>query len=163
MAGRLLGKIAIITGAGSGMGRAMAEMFAEVGAKVICADISGQQDDVARSIGGAALAVHTDVTSSLDVQHMIATAEDRFGRLDILCNNAGDGGPTDLPLHEQDEELFDKLIAVNLKGVDHGMRYGIISMLKTGGGAIVNIASASGLVGWKSLGCYVATKAARYN
>lgn len=159
MAGRLVDKIAIITGAGSGMGRSMAELFVEEGAKVVCADISGRQDEVARSIGSAALAVHTDVTRSTDVQRMIATAEEHFGRLDILCNNAGFSGPIDLPFHEQDEALFDALIDVNLKGVYYGMRYGIISMLKTGGGAIVNITSASGLVGWKSLACYSATKA----
>jgi NAD(P)-dependent dehydrogenase (short-subunit alcohol dehydrogenase family) len=141
------------------MGRAIAEMFAAEGAKVICSDISGAQDEVAASLGGAGIALHADVAKAADVERMIATAEDRFGRIDIVCNNAGYGGPFDLPFHEQDEELFDKLIDVNLKGIYHGMRYGIRSMLRTGGGAIVNITSASGLVGWKHLGCYAASKA----
>ena len=159
MAGRLADKIAIVTGAGSGMGRAIAEHFAAEGARVLCADISGAQDEVARAIGEAAVGVSVDVTSANSVQGMIAAAETRFGRLDILCNNAGYGGPTDLPLHEQDEALFDRLIDVNLKGVYYGMRFGIAAMLKAGGGAIVNVTSASGLVGWKGLGCYSATKA----
>jgi NAD(P)-dependent dehydrogenase (short-subunit alcohol dehydrogenase family) len=141
------------------MGRAIAEMFVAEGASVVCGDISGGERDVAAALGDAAIAVHADVTSARDVERLIATAEDRFGRLDIVCNNAGYGGPIDLPFHEQDEELFDRLIGVNLKGVYYGMRYGIASMLKTGGGSIVNIASASGLVGWKYLGCYAATKA----
>lgn len=160
MADRLAGKIAIITGAGSGMGRAMAEMFASEGARVVCADISGRQETVAASIGDAAIALQVDVTNSGDVQRMVSAAEDRFGRLDILVNNAGYGGPIDLPFHEQDEDLFDRLIDVNLRGVYYGMRYGILSMLKAGGGAVVNISSASGLVGWKALSCYSASKAA---
>ncbi len=158
MAGRIAGKIAAVTGAGSGMGRAIAELFVAEGATVICADISGNQDAVAASLGDAAIPLRADVTSSSDVQRMIATAEDRFGRLDILCNNAGYGGPTDLPFHEQDEELFNRLIDVNLKGVYYGMRHAIGLMLKTGGGSIVNIASAAGLVGWKDIACYSATK-----
>jgi NAD(P)-dependent dehydrogenase (short-subunit alcohol dehydrogenase family) len=127
---------------------------------VICADISGQQDSVAAEIGDAALPLIVDVTSSADVGRMIAAAEDRFGRLDILCNNAGYGGPYDLPFHEQDEALFDRLIDVNLRGVYYGMRHAVPAMLRTGGGAIINTASATGLVGWKGLSCYSATKAA---
>lgn len=154
---RLEGKIAVITGAGSGMGKAMAGLFAGEGAKVICADRSGQQDAVAAAIGDAAVPVHADVAITADVQRMIATAEERFGRLDILVNNAGFGGPM-MPLHEQSEENFDNVHAVNLKGVFLGMKYGVISMLRTGGGAIVNIASAVGLVGWKGHGAYGAAK-----
>lgn len=159
MTARLAGKHAIVTGAGSGMGRAIAEMFANEGALVICADISGRQVEVADAIGPSALAMHADVTVDQEVRRLVAEAEERFGRLDIVCNNAGWSGPTDLPLHEQDEDLFDKLLAVNLKGVYHGMRHGIASMLRTGGGAIVNVTSASGVVGWKGLSCYSASKA----
>jgi NAD(P)-dependent dehydrogenase (short-subunit alcohol dehydrogenase family) len=155
---RLENKAVVITGAGSGMGRAMATLFAAQGARVICADISGKQDAVAAAIGAAAVPVHADVSKEDDVKKMIAAAEENFGRLDILVNNAGFGGPM-APLHEQDAELWDRVHAVNIRGVFFGMKYGIASMLKTGGGAIVNISSASGLVGWKHHAVYGAAKA----
>jgi NAD(P)-dependent dehydrogenase (short-subunit alcohol dehydrogenase family) len=155
---RLEKKVAVITGAGSGMGHAMAKLFAAEGAKVICADISGKQNEVAESIGDAAAAIQTDVANENDVQRMIAAAEERFGRLDILVNNAGFGGPM-APLHEQGVDVWDRVHSVNIRGVFFGMKYGIASMLKTGGGAIVNISSASGLVGWKGHGVYGAAKA----
>jgi NAD(P)-dependent dehydrogenase (short-subunit alcohol dehydrogenase family) len=155
---RLADKVAVITGAGSGMGKAMAEMFATEGAKVVCADISGKQDDVAAAVGSAAVAVYADVADEVDVQNMIAAAEQRFGRLDILVNNAGFGGGM-APLHEQTAESWDRVHSVNLRGVFFGMKYGVISMMKSGGGAIVNISSASGVVGWKHHGIYGAAKA----
>jgi NAD(P)-dependent dehydrogenase (short-subunit alcohol dehydrogenase family) len=155
----LEGKIAVVTGAGSGIGRATAELFAEHGATVVCADISGNQDVVAQSIGGGAIGVRTDVTRAQDMAALIAETEARFGRLNILCNNAGTTGPIDAPLHEQGEDVFDLLINVNLRGVYLGMYYGIPAMLRAGGGSIVNTASASGIVGWKGLSCYSASKA----
>jgi len=155
---RLRNKVAVITGAGSGMGKAMAKLFAAEGAKVICADISGKQDAVAADIGDAAFPVYANVASEDDVRKMIAAAEDKFGRLDILVNNAGFGG-TMGPLHEQTTERWDQVHAVNLKGVFFGMKYGITSMLKSGGGAVVNISSASGFVGWKHHSIYGAQKA----
>jgi NAD(P)-dependent dehydrogenase (short-subunit alcohol dehydrogenase family) len=155
---RLRSKGAVITGAGSGMGKAMAQLFAAEGAKVVCADISGNQDVVAAEIGDAALAVHANVANEDDVRKMIAAAEEKFGRVDILVNNAGFGGQMG-PLHEQTTERWDQVHAVNLKGVFFGMKYGVISMLKTGGGAIVNISSASGFVGWKHHSIYGAQKA----
>ena len=168
MAGRLEGKIAVITGAGSGMGKAMAEIFSAQGARVVLADISGRQNDVAAALnaaasgGGAnaavAVPVHCDVSSESDVQNMIATAEREFGRLDVLCNNAGFGGPM-APLHEQSIETWEKVHATNIKGAFLGMKYGIISMLKSGGGAIVNTTSASGVIGWKHHSVYGAAKA----
>jgi NAD(P)-dependent dehydrogenase (short-subunit alcohol dehydrogenase family) len=154
---RLEKKIAVITGAGSGMGKAMAQLFAAEGAKVVCADISGKQDAVAAGIGEAAVPVHADVANESDVRNMISTAEERFGRLDILVNNAGFGGPM-APLHEQSTETWDRVHSVNLRGVFFGIKYGITSMLKSGGGAIVNISSASGFVGWKNHGVYGAAK-----
>ncbi|MCX4831274.1 glucose 1-dehydrogenase [Streptomyces sp. NBC_01016] len=154
----LAGKVAVVTGAGSGIGRATALLFAEHGAKVVCADRSGEQDAVAKEIGGgAALAVHADVSVSVDVQHMIGAAEEHFGRLDVLFNNAGFGGPRK-PLAEQDEATFDDVIAVNLKGVFLGMKYGIAAMLRTGGGSVVNTASSAALVGWKKHSVYAAAK-----
>ena len=167
MAGRLTGKIAIITGAGSGMGKAMAELFAAEGARLVLADISGKQDEVAGAINAAgatrapgvgAVGVHCDVSSESDIRNMVATAEKEFGRLDILCNNAGFGGPM-APLHEQTAELWDRVHATNIKGVFLGMKYGITSMLRSGGGAIVNISSASAVVGWKHHSIYGAAKA----
>jgi NAD(P)-dependent dehydrogenase (short-subunit alcohol dehydrogenase family) len=155
---RLKDKVIVITGAGSGMGKSMAQLFAAEGAKVVCADLSGKQDEVAAALGKAAIAVHADVSKSKDVQNMIAAAEKTFGRLDVLCNNAGFGGGL-APLHEQSEELYDNVHAVNLKGVFLGMKYGIMSMLKTGGGAIVNTASAAGLMGWMGHSVYGAAKA----
>jgi NAD(P)-dependent dehydrogenase (short-subunit alcohol dehydrogenase family) len=155
---RLKNKVAVITGAGSGMGKAMAEMFAAEGAKVICADVSGKQEEIAASIGDAARAVHADVARETDVQDMITIAEKIFGRIDILCNNAGFGGGM-APIHEQTSENWDRIHSVNLKGVFFGIKYGVISMLKTGGGAIVNTTSASGVVGWKHHGIYGAAKA----
>ena len=112
---------------------------------------------VAESIGDAALAVHVDVAVSADVARMIETTESTFGRLDVLFNNAGFGGPrhrlADLP-----EETFDLVLAVNLKGVFHGMKYGIPAMLRSGGGSVINTASAAGLVGWVHLAAYCAAK-----
>lgn len=167
MAGRLEGKIAVITGAGSGMGKAMAELFSAEGANLVLADISGKQEEVAAKINAGApqgsnsvraVPVHCDVSNEADVQNMIATAEKEFGRLDILCNNAGFGGPM-AALHEQTSEIWDKVHGTNIKGAWLGMKYGIISMLKTGGGSIVNTTSASGVVGWKHHSVYGAAKA----
>ena len=155
---RLENKVAVITGAGSGVGKAIAQMFAAEGAKVVCADISGQQDAVAAEIGAAAVAVHTDVAREDDVRTMIATAEQRFGRLDILVNNAGFGGGLS-PLHEQTTEKWDLVHSVNIRGVFFGMKHGVISMLRSGGGAIVNITSSSGVVGRKHHSVYGAAKA----
>lgn len=155
---RLQDKVAVITGAGSGMGKAMAEMFVAEGARVVCADRSGKQEEVAAALKDRAVAVHADVAVTADIQRMIATAEQAFGKLDVLCNNAGFGGPI-MPLAEQTEENWDAIHAVNLRGVFLGMKYGIVSMLKTGGGAIVNTASAVALAGWKGHGIYSAAKA----
>jgi NAD(P)-dependent dehydrogenase (short-subunit alcohol dehydrogenase family) len=154
---RLKNKIAVITGAGSGMGKATARLFAAEGANVICADISGKQDAVA-AIGDAAVPIHADVANEEDVRKMIATAENKYGRLDILVNNAGFGGPM-AQFHEQTAERWDQVHSVNLRGVFFGMKYGITSMLKTGGGAIVHISSAAGFVGWKHHSIYGAAKA----
>lgn len=167
MAKRLENKIAVITGAGSGMGKAMAEIFAAEGAQLVLADISGKQNEVAAALNAAAgsganalraVPVHCDVSIEEEVKAMIATAEKEFGRLDVLCNNAGFGGPM-APLHEQSLETWDRVHATNIKGAFLGMKYGIGAMLKTGGGSIVNTTSASGVVGWKHHSVYGAAKA----
>ena len=140
------------------MGRASAVLFAKEGAKVVCADRSGNEEETVRIIGASAIAVHVDVSVESDVQEMIRTAERQFGKLDVLFNNAGFGGPV-LPLHEQTLENWEVVLGTNLKGVFLGMKYGIQVMLRTGGGSIVNTASAAGLVGWKGHSMYGAAMA----
>ena len=158
MACRLQDKIAVITGAGSGMGKAMAELFVAEGANVVLADISGKQDAVAAALGANAVAVHCDVSDEDQVQAMIARAEDTWGRLDVLCNNAGFGGGM-APLHKQSLELWNRVHDTNIKGSFLGMKYGIAAMLRSGGGAIVNTGSASAVIGWKHHSVYAAAKA----
>jgi NAD(P)-dependent dehydrogenase (short-subunit alcohol dehydrogenase family) len=155
--GRLDEKIAIVTGAGSGIGKAAAVLFAAEGAKVVCADLSDRAQATASEIGNDAVAVNADVSIADDVDRMIATAEQRWGRLDVLFNNAGMGGPI-MPITEQTEDNFDRVVAVNLKGVFLGMKYGIAAMLRSNGGSVINTASAAGLVGWKGHSVYSGAK-----
>jgi NAD(P)-dependent dehydrogenase (short-subunit alcohol dehydrogenase family) len=156
--GRLANKVAVITGAGSGMGKAMAEIFVREGARVVCADVSGKQDEVAEALGKAAIAVRADVSVSAEVEAMIAAAEREFGRLDVLVNNAGFGGGMK-PLTEFSEEHFQHVLATNLTGVFLGMKHGIPALIRSGGGAVVNTASTSGLGGHMGHGVYGAAKA----
>ena len=156
---RLENKIAIITGAGSGMGKAMAQMLRRAKAPRSSAPTSAAirtrspPPSATRAVG-----VHANVAEEDDVRNMIATAEQKFGRLDILVNNAGFGGGM-APLHEQTTENWDRVHSVNIRGVFFGMKYGIISMLRTGGGNIVNITSARASSGWKHHSIYGAAKA----
>ncbi|MQY27621.1 SDR family NAD(P)-dependent oxidoreductase [Nocardia aurantia] len=229
--GRLAGRVAVITGAGSGIGRATALLFAREGARVVCADISGREEKTAAEIraaadihspgetgahgsaaaappgnsadaqgtatdprsttatatgthgaiatsadgvtateahsivgghgvalpGPAAVAVRVDVANSAEVRAMIELAVNTYGRLDVLFNNAGMSGQRG-PLAELDEDAFDTVVAVNLKGAFLGMKFGIPAMLASGGGSVINTASASALVGWKNLAHYAAAK-----
>jgi NAD(P)-dependent dehydrogenase (short-subunit alcohol dehydrogenase family) len=157
MSGRLVGKIAVITGAGSGMGAAMAELFCAEGAKVVAADMSGKQDYVARRIGGDCEPIDVDVADSASVQAMIAHTIMRFDRIDILCNNAGIQGAINLTADQEDSD-FDQAIAVNLRGVFLGMKYAIPHMLRQGGGAIVNTSSMASLAAFPMLPGYTASK-----
>ena len=157
MADRLAGKVAVITGAGSGMGAAMAELFCAEGARVVVADVSGQQDEVAAKLGERCRPIHADVSRSADVQAMIGLAVTTFGRLDVLCNNAGIQGAL-APTADYDEAEFDRVIAVNLRGVFLGMKYAIPHMLRAGKGSIVNTSSMAALVAFPSLPAYSASK-----
>jgi len=121
--GCLEGKIAIITGAGSGMAKASTKIFVREGAIVVAADISGAEQDTATEVGANVLPVHCDVTKEADVEAAVQVALDEFGRLDVMLNVAGIGGPE--PIHELTMESFDATMNVNLRGVLLGMKYGI--------------------------------------
>lgn len=157
MAGRLADKVAVVTGAGSGMGAAIVERFCEEGARVVAADVSGREADTAARVGEACVAVHADVSRAEDVKAMLDLAVTRFGRLDVLCNNAGIQGQIARTADYDDEE-FDRVIAVNLRGVYLGMKHAIPLMLKTGGGSIVNTSSMAALVAFPMLPAYTASK-----
>ena len=155
--GRLENKIAIVTGAGSGIGRATARLFAAEGAHVVLADIKGHED-TAREIGERAVPVRVDVSQSADVKGMADLARARFGRLDVLFNNAGIGHALH-PAHEFPEEDFDRIIAVNLRGAFLVLKYCIPLMLESGGGSIINAGSDAGLAGVPGQLAYCASKA----
>ena len=143
---RLKDKVAVVTGAASGFGRGIAELFAEHGAKVVVADLNvlGAQD-VARAIGEAsAIAVTTDVTKRRDVEAMIAAAVERFGGLDILVNNAGYTHRNQSLLTVSEEE-FDRIYAVNVKAIYLSTLVAVPELEKRGGGVIINTASTAGV------------------
>jgi len=146
---RLEGKVALITGGASGMGRSEAEIFAREGAKVVVGDIlQSEGSEVVRDIekaGGQARFVKLDVTSEADWQAAIAAAVSTFGKLNVLVNNAGISGTFDPDL--MSVKAWDTLMNINAKGVFLGMKYAIPAMQAAGGGAIVNISSISGIVG----------------
>ncbi|ABW12682.1 short-chain dehydrogenase/reductase SDR [Parafrankia sp. EAN1pec] len=155
--GRLENKVAVVTGAGSGIGRTSALLFAAEGAKVVCADLNGSEKETAAEIGTNAVSVCVDVAVGVQVENMVATAVREFGKLDVLYNNAGISGSFG-PVHELDEETLDRLLAVNIKGVFFGIKYAVPIMLANGGGSIINTASNAGMVGWKHKAGYSAAK-----
>ena len=141
----LEGKVAVITGAGSGMGRAAAEVFVREGAKVLAADISGRQDETADALGDAVVPFQVDVTDEAAVEAMFAAAAESFGKVDAVLNVAGIGAHS--PLADTTVEDYERVMAVNLKGVMLGTKHGIRTMLPTGGGAILNWSSTGGMNG----------------
>ncbi|MGA2108853.1 MAG: SDR family oxidoreductase [Syntrophorhabdales bacterium] len=160
---RLPNKVALITGAASGIGRASAVLFAKEGAKVVVADIDeagGRQtvDLIARE-GGSAVFVKADVTKAGDVERMIKTSVDQFGKLDILFNNAG-VGTAFTPLEQVDEALWDRVMAINVKSIFLGCKYAAPVMKAQGGGVIINTASISGVRPRPGLTVYAASKGA---
>jgi NAD(P)-dependent dehydrogenase (short-subunit alcohol dehydrogenase family) len=162
MTTELRGKVGIVTGGTSGIGREAAVLFAKAGAKVVVAgrrEVEGKETlDLVRAAGGDGLFVKTDVSRAAEVQALVRKTVEKFGRLDIAFNNAGIEGNW-IPIAEQVEEDWDRTIAINLKGVWLCLKYEIQQMLKQGGGgAIVNMASIGGLMGSAGAATYCASK-----
>lgn len=160
---RLNEKVAIITGAASGIGRASAVMFAKEGAKVVVADINdvGGEETVKTIIsdGGEAIFLHTDVSLADDAENLIKVSMEKFGQIDVLFNNAGiPHRPT--PIEELDESLWDRVYAVNLKSIFLMAKYVFPVMKKAGKGVIINLASISGIRPREGSGAYSTSKAA---
>jgi NAD(P)-dependent dehydrogenase (short-subunit alcohol dehydrogenase family) len=148
---RLKDRVAVITGAGSGIGRESALLFASEGARVAVAEVNdpaGRRvvEEIAAA-GGEALFIHADVSVATDAEAMVAAAEKQWGRLDVLFNNAGIFPDKDGSVVDTDEETWDLVMRVNLKGVFFGCKYAIPAMLRSGGGSIVNTASFVALIG----------------
>lgn len=157
----LQGKVALVTGASSGIGRATALAFAREGAKVVVSDVvvDGGNETVRciKEAGGEAVFIQADVAKAIDVEALIQQTVATYGRLDCAHNNAGISGPIALTA-DHSEAHWDRVIAINLKGVWLCMKHEIAQMFKQGNGAIVNTASGAGLVGIAGAGAYVASK-----
>jgi len=155
-------RVAVITGAGSGIGRAMALLFAREGARILAGDVNqGSAEETAseiRNAGGTAHPFAVDVTQPDQVRAMIEQSITLYGRIDILCNNAGIGSTTDVVECEPDE--WDRVMAVNVKSVYLGCKYAVPHMITQGGGVIVNTASVAGMVGLPKRASYSASKGA---
>jgi NAD(P)-dependent dehydrogenase (short-subunit alcohol dehydrogenase family) len=162
MPGKLVGKVALVTGGASGIGRATALAFARESAKLIIADMNedgGHQTvHMITEQGGEATFVRTDVSRAVEVQALISQAVATYGRLDCAHNNAGISGGGHALTAEYAEDTWHQVIAINLTGVWLCMKYEIPQMLQQGSGAIVNTASVAGLIGGRGLAAYVASK-----
>lgn len=158
---RFEGRVALVTGGGSGIGRAACLAYAREGARVVIDDIRVEGGEetlrLIREAGGEAVFVKADVSKAAEVEAMVRTAMDTYGRLDCACNNAGIGEPLKR-VHKTSEENWDRVMATNLKGVYLCMKYEIPHMLQQGRGAIVNTASLAGLHGLLGQTAYVASK-----
>jgi NAD(P)-dependent dehydrogenase (short-subunit alcohol dehydrogenase family) len=155
------GKVALVTGGGSGIGRATAIAFAREGAKVVIGNRNVQRGEetvsMIRDAGGTASFKRTDVLVAADIEALVDYAVKTYDRLDIAFNNAGiEGDPG--PLAEQTEANFDAVMAINVKGVWLSMKYEILRMLEQAGGAIVNCSSVAGVIGFPGIGIYAASK-----
>jgi NAD(P)-dependent dehydrogenase (short-subunit alcohol dehydrogenase family) len=161
MTNLLENKVALVTGAGSGIGRDIAYQFAREGAKVVVSDINdtGGEETVAHILdrGGRAIYHRADTSKPSDNEALVAAAIKHFDGLHVAVNNAGIGGPQ-APAGEYPLDGWDKVIAINLSGVFYGVRYQIPAMLRSGGGSIINIASVLGQAGFRNSSAYVAAK-----
>jgi NAD(P)-dependent dehydrogenase (short-subunit alcohol dehydrogenase family) len=146
--GRLDGKVALITGAGSGMGRAATQAFVREGARVVAADVNARAaEQTVAETNGKAVAVAGDVTKEADVARFVMTAVNRFGKLDVLYNNAGIFDEADESVLTTTDPIWDRTMAINVKGVAFCCKHGIPELIKAGGGSVINIASFVALVG----------------
>ena len=148
---RLKDKVALITGASSGIGKEAALLFAKEGAKVVCVDVNDEagQETVAEieAAGGTAAYVHADVSKAKDAENMVKFAEDSFGKLDVMFNNAGIMHSSDDDAINTDEAIWDLTMNINAKGVFLGCKYGIPALRRAGGGSIINTASFVAIMG----------------
>lgn len=155
------GRTALVTGAGNGLGRVLAQQFADCGAAVVIADIDADAGEATanaiRENGGKALSIHADVALEETSRELVAAALSTYGRLDFAINNAAIEGEV-LPLAEQTAEQFNRVIAIDLAGVFFGLKHQLPAIVNSGGGAIVNVASIAGLRGHPGLAPYVAAK-----
>jgi NAD(P)-dependent dehydrogenase (short-subunit alcohol dehydrogenase family) len=155
------GKVALVTGAASGIGRTCAQFYAREGAKVVVSDVdeSGGLETVRliEQSGGQAMFIKTDISDPADCEKLVSQTVERYGRLDYACNNAGIGGEQNLTA-DYSINGWQKVIGINLSGVFYSMKYEIPAMLNNGGGAIVNMASILGQVSFATSPAYVAAK-----
>ena len=162
---RLEGKVALITGAGGGMGMVASKLFAAEGARVVLTDVADEAGEKVAAeiadVGGESLFVHADVSREADAETMVRKAVERFGRLDVLYNNAGVMLADDGSVDATHEKIWDTTLAINVKGVAFGCKFGIPAMIADGGGSIINVAS---FVAWlgaaTSQTAYTASKGA---
>lgn len=161
MQSRLEGKVAFITGAGAGIGRATAVLFASEGARVVVTDISvAAAEETAHVAGSGAIAIRTDVTDESSVRDAIRAALDKFGRLDVLHNNAGGSTPQDNTVVEAPIEEFWRVIKLDVFGTFLGCRHGIPALIRSGVGSVINMSSNLALMGIHGRDCYTAAKGA---
>src|SRR5439155_15726850 len=162
MAGRLAGKVTLITGAGGGQGRAAAVLFAQEGAKVVVADVKveGGEETVrlVRAAGGQAVFCAADVSRAAQVEAAVRCAAETYGGLHVMYNNAAVLHRKDAVVTNLEEDIWDQILAVNLKGVYLGCKYAVPEIIKAGGGSVINTSSLAGLLGVGNVHAYTAAK-----